>query len=75
LPRGVYPHTHKRGNLWTPEGILAALAAFEVRHGRRPVRREWTAANGLPDRKTVVRQCGSLGAVYQQQEQPGMQGT
>jgi hypothetical protein len=45
---------------WDREAVLAAIAAFADRHGRRPRSAELGNANELPDHSTVVRYCGSL---------------
>ena len=62
-PQRAGPQTG-RPRRWTDEAIAAALTAFQVRQGRRPLRREWRDAgrHHLPGRATTVRVYGSLEA-------------
>jgi hypothetical protein len=45
---------------WDREAVVAAIAGFAERHGRRPRGAELRKANRLPDHSTVVHYCGSL---------------
>lgn len=62
--RGLCAGRERR--VWRSESILAAIADFERRQGRRPIQRETFAqTNGLPGYATLWRRFGSISVTFE----------